>query len=400
MELNEIIEMDKKYFMNTFGDRVPVCFEYGKGINLWDKEGKKYYDFFSGIAVSALGHSHPKLVNAIKQQAEKLIHCSSLYYIENQAKLAKVIVENSCADKVFFSNSGAEANEGAIKLARLYYRKKGMEEKYEIITLENSFHGRTLATIAATGQEKYQKPFCPLTPRFVKVPINNLETLEKTMNSNTCAVMLEPIQGESGVNPLTVEFIKGVRELCSKKNIILIFDEVQVGLGRTGKMFAYEHFGVEPDIFTLAKALGGGFPIGALCAKGEVANAFQPGDHGSTFGGNPLACAASLAFMDVLINEKLVENSNNMGKYLMQKLNELAQKHDIIKEVRGKGLMIGIEFNVEKAKEINKKCFEKGYLVGNAGNSILRILPPLIVTREDIDGMINTLDEVLDIIKN
>lgn len=398
MELNEIIEMDKKYFMNTFGDRVPVCFEYGKGINLWDKEGKKYYDFFSGIAVSALGHSHPKLVNAIKQQAEKLIHCSSLYYIENQAKLAKVIVENSCADKVFFSNSGAEANEGAIKLARLYYRKKGMEEKYEIITLENSFHGRTLATIAATGQEKYQKPFCPLTPRFVKVPINNLETLEKTMNSNTCAVMLEPIQGESGVNPLTVEFIKGVRELCSKKNIILIFDEVQVGLGRTGKMFAYEHFGVEPDIFTLAKALGGGFPIGALCAKGEVANAFQPGDHGSTFGGNPLACAASLAFMDVLINEKLVENSNNMGKYLMQKLNELAQKHDIIKEVRGKGLMIGIEFNVEKAKEINKKCFEKGYLVGNAGNSILRILPPLIVNREDIDGMVYVLDEVLDAI--
>jgi acetylornithine/N-succinyldiaminopimelate aminotransferase len=398
MELNEIIEMDKKYFMNTFGDRVPVCFEYGKGINLWDKEGKKYYDFFSGIAVSALGHSHPKLVNAIKQQAEKLIHCSSLYYIENQAKLAKVIVENSCADKVFFSNSGAEANEGAIKLARLYYRKKGMEEKYEIITLENSFHGRTLATIAATGQEKYQKPFCPLTPRFVKVPINNLETLEKTMNSNTCAVMLEPIQGESGVNPLTVEFIKGVRELCSKKNIILIFDEVQVGLGRTGKIFAYQHFGVEPDIFTLAKALGGGFPIGALCAKGEVANAFQPGDHGSTFGGNPLACAASLAFMDVLINEKLVENSNNMGKYLMQKLNELAQKHDIIKEVRGKGLMIGIEFNVEKAKEINKKCFEKGYLVGNAGNSILRILPPLIVNREDIDGMVYVLDEVLDAI--
>lgn len=395
MRLNEIIDMDKKYYLNTFGDRTPVCFEYGRGINLWDKEGKKYFDFFSGIAVNALGHSHPKLVKAIKDQAEKLIHCSSLYYIENQALLAKVIVENSCAERVFFANSGAEANEGAIKLARLFFKKKGLLEKFEIITLENSFHGRTLATIAATGQEKYQKPYGPLTPRFIKVPINDLETLEKAIGPTTCAIMLEPIQGESGVNPLTFEYIQGVRKLCDEKEILLIFDEVQVGLGRTGKMFGYEHFGVEPDIFTLAKALGGGFPIGALCAKGEVANAFEPGDHGSTFGGNPLACAAGLAVMDALINDKLVENSNEMGMYFMSKLKDLASKHSIISELRGQGLMIGIQFSVQKAKEINQKCFERGYLVGTVGDSVLRILPPLIVTKDDIDQMIAVLDEIL-----
>ena len=314
MKLNEIIEMDKKYFMNTFGNRTPVCFEYGKGINLWDTDGKMYYDFLAGIAVSALGHSNPKLVNAIKTQAEKLIHCSSLYYIEPQAKLAKVIVENSCADKVFFANSGAEANEGAIKLARIYFGKKGKPGKFEIITLDKSFHGRTLATIAATGQDKYQKPYSPLTPSFSKVPINDLKALEKEITDATCAVMIEPIQGESGVNLTNIEYMMGVRKLCDEKGVLLIFDEVQCGLGRTGKLFGYQHFGIEPDIFTLAKALGGGFPIGALCAKDHVASAFEPGDHGSTFGGNPLACAAGLAVMDVILNEKLVENSEKQWK--------------------------------------------------------------------------------------
>jgi len=288
MRLNEIIEMDKQYYMNTF-NRAPVCFERGEGMYLWDINGKKYTDLLAGIAVSALGHSHPALVQAITEQASKLIHCSNLYYIEYQAKLAKLIVENSCADKVFFANSGAEANEGAIKLARLYFRKKGFPEKFEIITLEKSFHGRTLATLAATGQEKYQKNYCPLTPKFLSVPINDLEALEKAITPCTCAVMLEPIQGEGGVNPTTVEYIRGVRELCDRKGILLIFDEVQCGLGRTGKLFGYQHYGVEPDIFTLAKGLAGGFPIGALCAKDFVASAFEPGDHGSTFGGNPLA---------------------------------------------------------------------------------------------------------------
>lgn len=394
MQLEVIINLDKKYFMNTFGNRTPVCFSHGKGINLWDINGKKYYDFLAGIAVNALGHSHPKLVNAIKQQAEKLIHCSNLYYIESQAKLAEKLVSISCADKVFFANSGAEANEGAIKLARIYFKKKGMPEKYEIITLEKSFHGRTLATIAATGQDKYQKPYCPLTPKFLKVPINDLEALEKAINSSTCAVMIEPIQGESGVNLTSVEYMKGVRKLCDEKGILLIFDEVQCGLGRTGKLFAYEHFGVEPDIFTLAKALGGGFPIGALCAKEHVASAFEPGDHGSTFGGNPLACTAALAALDVIIEEGLVENSAKMGTYFMSKLSELAEKYSIIQEVRGKGLMIGVQLSIDAAVEIKNKCFEKGYLIGSIGNNILRMLPPLIVTEQDIDGMIDTLDSV------
>ncbi len=395
MKLNEIIDMDKKYFMNTFGNRTPVCFDHGKGINLWDIEGNKYYDFLGGIAVSAVGHSHPKLVNAIQTQAEKFIHCSNLYYIEPQAKLAKLLVENSCADKVFFANSGAEANEGAIKLARIYFKKKGMPEKFEIITLDKSFHGRTLATIAATGQDKYQKPYSPLTPTFLKVPINDLDALEKAINGNTCAVMIEPIQGESGVNLTTKEYLQGVRKLCDEKGILLIFDEVQSGLGRTGKLFAYEQFGVEPDIFTLAKALGGGFPIGALLAKDHVASAFEPGDHGSTFGGNPLACAAGLASIEIILSEKLVDNSEKMGNYLVEKLTGLVGKFNSIKEIRGKGLMVGIQLATENAVEIKNKLFEKGYLVGNVGKSIIRLLPPLIVSEHDIDGIVNTLDGIL-----
>ena len=396
MTLDEIIELDKKYYMNTFGDRVPVCFQYGKGINLWDLDGNKYYDFLAGIAVNALGHSHPKLVHAIQEQAAKFIHCSNLYYIEQQAKLAKILVECSCADKVFFANSGAEANEGAIKLARIYFKKKGFPDKYEIITLEKSFHGRTLATIAATGQEKYQKPYSPLTPTFLKVPINNLQALESAININTCAVMIEPIQGESGVNPTSAEYLKGVRKLCDEKGILLIFDEVQCGLGRTGKLFSYQHYDVEPDIFTLAKALGGGFPIGALLAKDFVAKAFEKGDHGSTFGGNPLACAAGLAVMDVLLNEGLVDNSDKMGTYFLEKLVNLQSKYNIIKEIRGKGLMIGIELAINKAEEIKNRCFEKKYLVGSVGQNIIRLLPPLIITKDDINEMIEMFDGVLE----
>lgn len=395
MNLNQIIEMDKKYFMNTFGNRTPVCFEYGKGINLWDLNGKKYVDFFAGIAVSALGHSHPRLISAIKEQAEKLIHCSNLYYIESQAKLAKMLVENSCADKVFFSNSGAESNEGAIKLAKIYFHKKGMHSKHEIITLDNSFHGRTLATVAATGQKKYQEPYTPITPGFIHVPINDLGALQNAITDRTCAIMLEPIQGESGVYPVTLEYMKSVRELCDKQGILLIFDEIQTGLGRTGKLFAYQHFGVEPDIFTLAKVLGGGFPVGAVCAKDFVAEAFEPGDHGSTYGGNPLACAVGLASLETIISENLVENSERMGAYFRAKLKKLSEKYPQISQIRGKGLMIGIEFSIGKAKEIKDQCFDQGYLVGNVGSYILRILPPLIITTEDIDGFINTLDGIL-----
>jgi len=395
MKLEEVIRKDKMYYMNTFGDRFPVCFTHGKGIYLYDTEGNEYRDYFAGIAVSALGHSHPALVSAICEQAKRFIHCSSLYYIEQQANLAELIVNNSCADRVFFANSGAEANEGAIKLARLYFRKKGFPEKYEIITLENSFHGRTLATIAATGQEKYQKPYSPLTPRFCKVPINDTAALEKAINENTCAVMLEPIQGESGVNPTTVEYMQAIRKLCDEKGVLLIFDEVQCGLGRTGKLFGYQHYGVEPDIFTLAKALAGGFPIGALCAKEFVASAFEPGDHGSTFGGNPLACSAGIAVLSTIINDKLSDNAAEVGNYFFEKMEDVKKKFPVIKDVRGKGLMIGIEFIKPVAKLVNRKLFERRYLLGTSGENILRILPPLIVTKKDMDNLIDVLAEVL-----
>ncbi len=396
MNINEIIKKDKQYFMNTFGDRTPVAFDYGMGMYLYTAENKQYLDFLGGIAVNALGHNHPILSDAITEQTRKFIHCSSLYYIENQALLAETICKSSCADKVFFSNSGAEANEGAIKLARLYHNKKGNDNRYEIVTLENSFHGRTLATIAATGQEKYKKPFSPLTPKFKSVPINDLQSLKDAINENTCAIMLEPIQGESGVNPVTFDYIKGVRSLCYANDIILIFDEVQCGMGRTGKMYGYEHYDVHPDIFTLAKALGGGFPIGAVCAQDYVAKAFEPGDHGSTFGGNPLACAAGLAVFRAFKDERLVENCDIMGKYLISKLNGLKMRYDLISEVRGSGLMIGIEFKDDIAIEIKNKMFERNILIGNVKTSIIRLLPPLIIKKKHIDQLYDALDEILD----
>ena len=395
MDLQSIINIDKKYYMNVFGDRTPVCFKYGKGINLWDLEGKKYYDFFSGIAVNSLGYSHPKFIETLKSQLDKLTHTSNLYYIESQAKLAEKLVKHSCAEKIFFANSGAEANEAAIKLARAYFHKKGLKNKYEIITLKQSFHGRTLTTLSATGQEKYQRPFAPLTPGFKHVEINNIEALRQTISPTTCAIMLEPIQGESGVHPIDTKYIQEVKKLCVENDLLLIFDEVQTGMGRTGKFFGYMHFNIEPDIFTLAKALGGGIPIGAVCAKEDVAKAFEPGDHGSTFGGNPLACTAGLAVIDALINENLIENATVMGEYFKLKLEQLKEKHKSIKEIRGKGLMIGLEFTDHIAKDFVKSLFNKGFLVGNVGTKIMRFLPPLIVTKEEIDKLIHAMDEIL-----
>lgn len=396
MKLQEIIDLDKKYYMNTFGDRTPVCFQYGKGMNLWDTEGNKYTDFYGGIAVNALGYDHPALVEAIRTQAEKLIHCSSIYYIEAQAVFAKLLVENSCADRVFFANSGAEANEGAIKLAKIYFKKKKQPEKYEIITLKKSFHGRTLTTLAATGQEKFHTNFTPLIPGFKYAPLNDIEALREIVTDATCAIMMEPIQGESGVNPADKEFVKAVRKLCDEKGLLLIFDEIQTGMGRTGKMFGYQQYGVEPDIFTLAKAISGGIPAGAVCAKEDAAKAFEPGDHGSTFGGNPLACAAGIAVIQTLLNDKLPENAEKMGIYLKTKLQDLAGKTSIISEIRGMGLMIGIQLSSPKAAEIRTKLMEKGFLVGNVGDSILRLLPPLIVGQQDIDALIEAFEMVLE----
>ena len=394
MTLQAIMNLDEQYYMNTFGKRTPVCFTHGKGMHLYDTEGTEYTDFLAGIAVSALGHSHPTLTSALHEQVDKLLHTSSLYYIENQAKLAEQIVKHSVADKVFFANSGAEANEGAIKLAKIYFYKQNKPEKQDIITLKSSFHGRTLACVAATGQEKYQKPYKPLTPGFSHVPINDFEALSAAVTENTAAIMMELIQGESGVRPLEQEYVDKVVALCKEKGILLIIDEVQTGMGRTGTLFCYEQYGIEPDIFTLAKALGGGVPIGAVCAKNSAC-AFTPGDHGTTFGGNPLATAAGLAVFKAMDEEKLVDNAQTVGTYLQNSLKKLAEQCPVISEVRGRGLLIGVEFNKPVAKDVQNELLNKHYVTGAVGDSILRLAPPLIITKQDADDFVALLANIL-----
>lgn len=393
--LDEIKALDKKYYMNTFGERLNVMFDHGEGMKLYSDAGDVYYDFLGGIAVNSVGHAHPKLVRAISQQAAKVIHTSSLYYIENQARLAQKLVESTCADKAFFCNSGAEANEGAMKLARIYFYKKGMN-KNEIISLDNSFHGRTLATVAVTGQEHYQAPYRPNLPGVTQVEPNNFEALKAAVTDKTAAIMLEPIQGESGVHPMDKEYLQKVRELCSEKNIILIFDEVQTGMGRTGHLFAYQLYGIEPDIFTSAKALGGGVPIGAVCAKQFVADAFEPGDHGTTFGGNPLATAAGLAVFDIYESEHLVENAKLKGEEFKNKLNMLKDKYpDKISDIRGAGLLIGIQVKDELGKTVFNKLFENKILTSLCSGNTIRIAPPLIITSGDIDLFIKTFEQII-----
>mgnify|MGYP000904265858 CR=1 FL=1 len=393
MKNQEITADGQKYVMNTYG-RLPLAIVKGKGAYVWDADGKEYLDFVSGIAVNNVGHCHPKVVEAVANQAETLFHCSNLYWIEPQVKLAKILVENSVFDKVFFCNSGAEANESAIKLARKYAKKQWGEDKYEIITMKQSFHGRTLATLTATGQEKFHKGFAPLPPGFTYAPFNDLEALKRAVGSHTCAVMLEPVQGEGGVLPGEDAFIKGVRKLCDENNLLFIVDEVQCGLGRTGKLFAYQHYEVEPDIMTLAKALGGGAPIGAMLAKDHVAEGFQPGDHASTFGGNPLVTAAGVAALTVILEEDLVHNAATMGEYLSCKLEGLKHKFDFIKEIRGKGLLLGMECEKEVAGIVSA-CLEKGLLLISAGPKVLRFLPPLNITFQQVDQAVEILEEVL-----
>lgn len=393
--LSDVIALDKKYYMNTFGDRLNVCFEKGEGIKLFADNGDIYYDFLGGIAVNSLGHSHPDFVKCLKEQAEKLLHTSSLYYIENQAKLAQKLVENSCADKAFLCNSGAEANEGAFKLAKIYFYKKGLE-KYEILSLDHSFHGRTLATVAATGQRHYQKPYEPLTPGFKQIKENSLEAVKEAVTDKTAAIIIELIQGESGVHPMDVEYAKNLRKFCSERDILLIVDEVQTGIGRTGKMFAHQLYGIEPDIFTCAKALGGGIPIGAVCAKAEVASAFEPGDHGTTFGGNPFASAAGLAVFDIIEKEKLVENSAKMGEIFKSKLNALKEKYpEKIVDVRGEGLLIGTEVKEDIAKQVFTGLHENKMLTSLCKGLTIRVAPPLNITEDEIDLFIAAFDKVL-----
>lgn len=394
MKLENIIELDKKYYMNTFGDRTPVAFEKGEGIVLTSVDGEKYYDFMGGIAVSSLGHGNRKLVDTIKNQAEKLIHTSSLYYIENQAVLAKLLCENSFADKVFFCNSGAEANEGAIKLARKYFYDKG-EQRSEIICLKNSFHGRTLTTISATGQEKYQKPYAPLTEKFVFVEKNNIEELKSAVNEKTAAIMLEFIQGESGVNPMTPEYVNEIRKICNDKGILMIADEVQTGVGRCGNLYCYMNYGIEPDILTSAKGLGGGVPIGAVLAKDSVC-AFRPGDHGTTFGGNPFCCACGITVLEELLEGGVLENVRTVSAYFFKKLEELKNKYNVISEVRGAGLMIGIEFADNIGGKIRSALYEKKILTGSVADKILRVLPPLVLNCNEVDIFVDALEESIN----
>ena len=381
--------------MNTFGDRLPVAFEHGEGMKLYADNGDVYYDFLGGIAVNAIGHCHPKFRAALKAQIDKLVHTSSLYYIENQAALAKKLVESTCADKAFFCNSGAEANEGAIKLAKMYFYKKGIDKK-DIISLDHSFHGRTLATVAATGQEHYQAPYRPLMPGFSQIEPNSFEAVRAAVTDRTAAIMVELIQGESGVHPMDIDYAKKLRRLCDEMGIILIVDEVQTGMGRCGRLFSHELYGIEPDIFTSAKALGGGVPIGAVCAKAEIAAAFEPGDHGTTFGGNPLATAAGLAVFDIIESEGLVENAARMGELFKAKRNGLKAKYpELITDVRGAGLLIDIEIVPDKAAAVFKGLHEKKMLTSLCKGLTIRLAPALNITESEIELFINALDAVL-----
>ncbi|WP_338824129.1 Acetylornithine aminotransferase [Moorella humiferrea] len=393
MDNAAIVALGEKYVMRTYG-RYPVALVHGEGTRVWDADGREYLDFVGGLAVNSLGHCHPRVVAAIREQAGKLLHCSNLYWIEPQVELARLLVENSALDKVFFCNSGAEANEGAIKLARKFAKEHRGPESYEIITMRRSFHGRTLATLTATGQEKFHRGFAPLPPGFRYVPFNDLASLRAAVGPRTCAVMLEPVQGEGGVYAANKDYLQAVRALCDDEGLLLIFDEVQCGLGRTGYLFAYQYYGVEPDIMTLAKALAGGVPIGAMLAKEKVAASFAPGDHASTFGGNPLATAAGVAAFKALLEEGLVDNARVMGEYFRGELEKLVREFPQLIEVRGRGLLLGLEMD-GPADAVVAACMERGLLINSLHGHVLRFLPPLNVTKEEIDQAVAILKDAL-----
>lgn len=394
MESKKFFEQSKQFLMNTYS-RYPLVLRKGRGMKVWDLDNKEYLDFVGGIAVNILGHCHPRVVVAIQKQAQRLIHVSNYYHIEPQIKLAKLLVENTFADKVFFCNSGAEAIEAAIKLARKYSKEHLGPNCFEIITAENSFHGRTLGALTATGQAKFHRGFEPLVPGFKYVPFNDTRALSKAITENTCAVLLEPIQGEGGVILPDSDYLKEVKKICNENNLLLILDEVQTGMGRTGKLFAYEHYDITPDIMTVAKGLGNGVPIGAMLATDKVASAFEPGNHASTFGGNPLVCAAAIATIETLLEDGFIlDNCNRMSNYLFEELLKLKERFPhLIKEIRGKGLILGIEMTTE-CSSIVKACMEKGLLINCTANNVLRLIPPLIVRRRDIDQLINILNEI------
>lgn len=390
MNTKEIKEIYDRYVIPNY-IRNPILLVKGSGVNIWDAEDKRYLDLFSGWAVSLLGHCHPNVVAAIQSQAAKLQHAPNIYYTEPQGLLAKYISEKSFGGQCFFCNSGAEANEAAIKLARIHNSNTG---RYKIITFLNSFHGRTIATVTATAQPKYQKGFAPLVEGFSYVPFNDLEALEKTIDDKTCAIMLETIQGEGGINIATEEFMQGIRRLCDERGLLMILDEVQCGMGRSGKYFAYQHYDIEPDIMTLAKALGGGVAIGAMTAKKEIAKSLVPGSHASTFGGNPLACAAGVAVFETIEKEGLLDNVAKIGRYSVEQLKLLQKTYKIIHEVRGTGLMIGIELTVGGAEFI-KNCIQAGLFLNCTHDKVIRFMPPLNVKKEHIDEGLKIIKDIL-----
>jgi acetylornithine/N-succinyldiaminopimelate aminotransferase len=393
MTTEELIALSDRYIMSTY-KRFPIVLSRGLGVHLWDNDGKQYLDLVGGIAVCALGHSHPRVVEALKRQLELLTHVSNLYHIENQIRLAQLLVENSCLDKVFFCNSGAEANEAAIKLARKY-ASENMKGKYEIITMQDSFHGRTLATVTATGQAKFHAGFAPLPEGFRYVPYNDLAAIEAALTDRTCGVMVEPIQGEGGVVIPEPGYLPGIRRICDERGLLMIVDEVQTGMGRTGTLFACEAEEVVPDMITLAKAMGNGFPIGALLASERTAAAFVPGSHGSTFGGKPLATAAGLAVLGAFFEEGILDHCRSVGGYFLERLGELKAKNARIREVRGRGLIIAVELTFPGA-DVVLSCLKKGLLINCTGGNVLRFVPPLILTKTDVDKAVGILAEVLE----
>ncbi len=393
MPTEETIKQADQVIMGTY-KRFPIVLVKGLGTRVWDSTGKEYLDLVAGIAVCNLGHSNARVIEAIIRQVEKLTHVSNLYYIEPQIRLAKLLVDNSFAERVFFCNSGAEANEAAIKLARKFAHENFDGNKFELICMRNSFHGRTLATVAATGQEKFHKGFEPLPEGFRFVPYDDLAALEAAIGDKTCGVLLEPIQGEGGVIIPSADYLRGVRDICDRHGLLMILDEVQTGMGRTGRFFAYEQTGIKPDILTLAKALGNGFPVGAMLTTDKVAAAFVPGSHASTFGGNPLAMAAACAVVETLLQEGILENCRAMGAYFLDQLAGLIRKYSAIKAIRGRGLMVAMELH-GPGEEIVLKCLKKGLLINCTNGNILRFVPPLIISAGDIDQAVGILDEVM-----
>ena len=390
---SDIIQKAEAVIAKTY-KRFPVVFEKGEACTLWDTEGHAYTDFVSGIAVCNLGHAHPRVSRALSLQADTLYHTSNLYYTVPQIELASWLVENSFADRVFFCNSGAEANEAAIKLARKYFKEKGENERYRIIAMEKSFHGRTMAALSATGQDKIKQGFDPILEGFDFVPFNDSDALLDKIGPSTCAVLLEPVQGEGGVRCPDPGYLAEVRRICDQSGALLIFDEIQTGIGRTGKLFAYEHSGIVPDIMTLAKALANGLPIGAMLAKGHVAEAFGPGSHASTFGGTPVITAASLETLKVLSEEKIIDYCFEIGEYFKTKLLWLKERHESIVDVRGLGLLLGMEIKMPGESFVTG-CLRKGFLINCVQENVLRFVPPLIIQKDDIDALATCLDIIL-----